>query len=189
MKVNDIIAEGPFDRWLGGHLQSIGKRIGGDQDADIASQAQELTVDQRVKAWQQAKQQYVSAGWPMTNPTVYKRALDQWLANQYNSPPVAVAVNDNNVKNYIARSLASKTVGSQTSQLPKGFAFPQQKGTAASVSVTDTQGHVYTYSFPPPGGSRGQWKYNNTVVTNPDDIQKLNQIYNDPKLQASVPKP
>jgi ABC-type transport system involved in cytochrome bd biosynthesis fused ATPase/permease subunit len=144
MKVNEIIVEGPFSKWVGnavgGSLQSLGQRLNaagqrlGAQDP-ITAQTQKAALDQRVKAWLQAKQQYTTAGWNMQDADEYKKALDQWLAHQYNAQPVenfVLAVNGTKDKDYIAKSLAIKAVKQQT---PTAAATPTPTPTTPAPSV------------------------------------------------------
>jgi hypothetical protein len=196
MKVNEIIVEGPFSSWVGGHLQNLGQRLGAKDTTALTAQTQAAALDQRVKEWLQAKQQYTTAGLDMTKPVVYKKALDQWLASQYNAPPVsAILVNDNTVKNYIAKSFANKMVAQQTpttpppSQLQTGYAFPRPIRGRAKTSITDTQGHTYTYTFPAAGVAQGQWSYNGTAMTQPEDIQTLNKLYQEKINSKQKPAP
>jgi len=198
MKVNEIIVEGPFSTWVGGHLQNLGQRLGAKDTTDLTAQTQTAVLDQRVKAWLQAKQQYTATGLDMTYHQNYKKALDQWLANQYNAPPVqnfTAAVNDNNAKEYIAKSFANKMVAQQTpttpppSQLQTGYAFPRPIRGRAKTSITDTQGHTYTYTFPAAGVAQGQWSYNGTAMTQPEDIQTLNKLYQEKINPKQKPAP
>lgn len=122
MKVNEILVEGPFSTWVGGTLQNLGKKLGANAGIDINKQTQAAALNQRTETWKkQTKQQYATAGWNMQDPPTYKKALDQWLASQYNAPPVTDftgAVNDNNVKDYIAKSFAIKSVSQQAPAPP-----------------------------------------------------------------------
>ena len=143
MKVNEIIVEGPFSRWVGGHLQNLGQRLGAKDTTALTTQTQTAVLDQRVKAWLQAKQQYTTAGWNMQDADEYKKALDQWLAHQYNAQPVenfVLAVNGTKDKDYIAKSLAIKAVKQQT---PTAAATPTPTTPAPSVLFNPATGRNF----------------------------------------------
>jgi hypothetical protein len=149
MKVNEIIVEGPFSTWVGGHLQNLGQRLGAKDTTAITAKTQEAALDQRVKAWLQAKQQYATAGAIPQETTdtnynlKYKAALDQWLEHQYNAPPVqnfTAAVNDNNAKEYIAKSFAIKAVSQQA---PAPTTTPAPTTPAPSTIINPSTGQPF----------------------------------------------
>jgi len=191
MKVNEIIVEGPFSRWVGGHLQNFGQRLGAKDTTAITAKTQEAALDQRVKAWLQAKQQYTTAGAIPQETTdtnynlKYKAALDQWLDHQYNAEPAknfTVPVTDKNVKDYIANSLANKMVVQQTSRGPapaaRGYGVPQ---VSTAVDIVDSNNQTWTYTPPAGGTGSGEWTYkaDGSKVTDNRYIQALNKIYID----------
>jgi hypothetical protein len=143
--------------------------------------------------WEKFANDYQQGGEDLSDPVKFKDLLDRFIRSKYGVdtskyPAIQLAsVSSKAAANYIyavnSRARADTVVNqSAPSQLPTGVAFP-----TANTSVTDNNGHSYTYTIPTGSTGPGQWSYNGTAITQDKDIQILNQLHRVNKSPSASP--
>jgi hypothetical protein len=131
--------------------------------------------------WEQFSQGYQQGGADLSDMAVLAPILNQYVkrrygvdASKYTGINLA-STRSKDVANYIyslnIRAHADDQL-STGSQLQTGYAAP-----TTDTKVTDLKGNIYTYTAPTGGAADGVWSYNGTAMTEPKDIQILNQLY------------
>jgi hypothetical protein len=211
MKANEVIVgEGVISRMIQRNFGKPGTEPGMQFDP---VEVQAGVIDEIVRDWTGLVNQYQQARPDLLSyPNKYKTELDKFLETSRKIPAFEISRKNNfvlqktdpaSVKQYITKIKAAYDVGTRTgtshalpkppvnspapSQLQTGVAFPKNTGTP-NISVTDDNGHTYTYTFPTTGGTQGEWSYNGAPITRPEDIQTLNKLHlNATKPAAATP--
>jgi hypothetical protein len=175
---------------IGTGYQAAATSMGGGNQIPNTPGAK-ATLARYKNDWEKFANDYQQGGEDLSDPANFKAVLDKFIRSKYGVdtskyPAIQlVSVSSKSAANYIfavtSRARADDLVNTATptttpapstlSQLPTGVAFP-----TASTSVTDTNGHSYTYTIPAGGSGPGQWSYNGTALTQDKDIQILNRL-------------
>jgi len=173
----------------------VGRALGAGPSHGISSNFQ---ISRYQADWTKFVNSYEQGGekLPNNNPAEFKKILDKWIKQKYgedSNPSIALTKTDTkSVASYINSQIlkGQATRATSQSQLQTGYAFPRPIRGRTKTSITDTQGHTYTYTFPAAGVAQGQWSYNGTAITRPEDIQILNRLHmlNPPAKNPRAPK-
>jgi hypothetical protein len=166
--------------------QAAATSIGGGNQIPNTPGAK-ATLARYLADWEKFANDYQQGGEDLSDPVKFKDLLDRFIRSKYGAdtskyPAIQLAsVSSKSAANYIyainSRARADNLVNPATpttpapSQLPTGVAFP-----TADTSVTDNNGHAYTYTIPAGSTGPGQWSYNGTAITQDKDIQILNKL-------------
>jgi hypothetical protein len=143
------------------------------------------TLQRYRSDWEQFSQGYQQGGADLSDMAVLAPILNQYIkrrygvdASKYTGINLA-STRSKDVANYIyslnirAQADDQLNPANSNTQLQTGYAAP-----TADTKFTDPKGNTYTYTAPTGGAADGVWRnYKGTAITEPKDIQTLNQLY------------